>query len=54
MKHEYQKPTAQWLSFRVDCPISVSGNTGWELDEVNSATPVNGKQFNEDGTITGG
>lgn len=34
MKQEYQKPTAQWLSFRLNAPLTVSGTTGFEPDSI--------------------
>lgn len=48
MKHDYQKPIAQWLSFRVDAALmsdtSVPGldYVGEGVDELD-VLPINGK-----------
>lgn len=52
MKHKYQKPTAQWLSFRVDTPITLSAGPGSELDDDDPDYGVtNASIFNDNGTI---
>lgn len=49
MKQEYQKPTAQWLSFQLNSPLTVSGTPGFEPDNVGGYTSIDDKSSYQNG-----